>query len=212
MFTDNDELAGLIAAQINADKLIILTNVKGVYTKDPKAEDSEFIHTIAKDDDWPEVSSVKSDNGRGGMISKLSTARKMSMLGITTHIVSIEEDSVITRLIDNESVGTLILPDKKKSNIKRWIAYNANKHLGSISINECLHKILIEKKRVISILPVGIVKCDGDFKKGDLVEILSGNGHKIGIGIAKYDAKKLTEYLTLKEKPEFMHYDHLHIF
>jgi len=212
MFTDNDELAGLIAAQINADKLIILTNVKGVYTKDPKAEDSEFIHTIAKDDDWPEVSSVKSDNGRGGMISKLSTARKMSMLGITTHIVSIEEDSVITRLIDNELVGTLILPDKKKSNIKRWIAYNANKHLGSISINECLHKILIEKKRVISILPVGIVKCDGDFKKGDLVEILSGNGQKIGIGIAKYDAKKLTEYLTLKEKPEFMHYDHLHIF
>jgi glutamate 5-kinase len=84
--------------------------------------------------------------------------------------------------------------------------------MGSISINACLFEILKDNKRVISILPVGIEKCAGDFKKGDLVEILSLAGQKIGVGIAKYDADKLAGNLGQKAKPEFIHYDHLHIF
>ena len=212
MFTDNDELAGLIAAQMNADKLIILSNVKGVYTGHPNEPDSEFIATISGEKDWPEVSAVKSDHGRGGMISKLGTARKMSILGITTHIASIDEPSVITRLINQEPLGTIILPRKKKSNIKKWIAYSSDKQAGSISINSCLLAILKENKRVVSILPVGIEKCIGNFKKGDVVEILTMDGQKIGVGLAKYDANKLNECLGHKDQPEFMHYDHLHIF
>lgn len=212
MFTDNDELAGLIAAQTNADKLIILTNVEGVYSSHPDNPDSKLISIIDSEKSWPIVSAIKSLHGRGGMSSKLNTARKMSTLGITTHIASINVSSIITRLIDGEKLGTVILPSKKKSNIKRWIAYNSDKQTGSISINHCLLEILKEKKRAISILPVGIEKCIGNFKKGDLVEILSQAGEKIGIGIAKYDASKLHEYLGQKDKPEFMHYDHFHIF
>lgn len=212
MFTDNDELAGLIAAQMNADKLIILTNVKGVYTGHPTDPGAEFISIIKAEQDWPEVSAATSTHGRGGMSSKLGTARKMSALGITTHIASIDEPSVITRIIAQEVLGTTILPSKKKSNIKRWIAYNSDKQTGSISINTCLFNILKENKRVISILPVGIEKCSGSFKKGDLVEILTLDGQKIGVGIAKYDAIKLSECLGQKDKPDFMHYDHLHIF
>lgn len=211
MFTDNDELSGLIAAMINADKLIILSNVEGVYTKHPDETGSELISVIHPKNAWPEVSSVKSLHGRGGMISKLSTARKMSNLGITTHITSINHTSVILRILKDEPLGTTILPSKKQSNIKRWIAYGENK-AGSITINSCLVDIIKENKRVISILPIGIVKFSGDFKRGDLIEILTPHNEKIGIGIARYDAFKLNEYLGQSEKPEFIHYDHLHIF
>ncbi len=212
MFTDNDELAGLIAAQINADKLIILSHIEGVFTGHPGEPDSEFIPVINPEEGWPEVSSDKSSQGRGGMISKLGTSRKMSDLGITTHIASIDQPFVITRLLDKEAVGTTILPSKKKSNIKRWIAYNSDKKMGSIAINACLLEILKEGKRVISILPVGIVKCIGDFKKSDLVEIVTSEGDRVGIGIAKYDANKLSGFLGQKGKPEFIHYDHLHLY
>lgn len=211
MFTDNDELAGLIAAQMNSDKLIILSNVEGVYTSHPNNPDSKLIPLINPEKNWPEVSSDKSTHGRGGMISKLGTARKMSTLGITTHIASINQPSVITRIVEQEQLGTTIFPSKKKSNIKRWMAYS-DKQMGSISINACLFEILKENTRVISILPVGIEKCAGDFKKGDLVEILTHEGQKIGVGVAKYDANKLTDNLGQKSKPEFIHYDHLHIF
>lgn len=212
MFTDNDELAGLIAAQMNVEKLIILSNVQGVYTCHPDEPGSEIIPVIDPQKDWPEVSAVKSAQGRGGMSNKLATARKMSGLGITTHIASIDIPSVITRILEKEQIGTLILPTKRKSNIKKWMAYNNSKRSGVILINQGLFDILKENKRVISILPVGIEQCTGEFKKGDLVEILNPEGQKIGIGLAKYDASKLSEYLGQKGKSVFIHYDYLHIF
>jgi glutamate 5-kinase len=213
MFTDNDELSGLIAAQLNADKLIILSNVEGVYDDHPSNPQAKLISVIdPAQGEWPKVSAIKSSQGRGGMISKLGTARKVSDLGITTHIASIKQPHVIERIIRNESVGTMILPSKKKSNIKRWLAFNMHQQTGNITINASLHKIIEDHKQVISVLPVGIDSCTGDFKKGDFVEIHAANGTKIGVGIAKYDADKLREYLGLKNKPEFIHYDYLHIF
>jgi glutamate 5-kinase len=212
MFTDNDELAGLIAAQINADKLIILTHVEGVYSGPPNHPDSQLISEIYPDKGWPMVSQEKSTQGRGGMLSKLQTARKMSALGITTHIASINTSFVIKRIVEQESVGTVIFPRKKKSNIKRWMAYTDDKLMGSICINQGLVEIIEEGKRVISILPVGIEQCSGAFKKSDLVEIVTRDGKKIGVGIAKYDVNKLSTFLGQKEKPEFIHYDHLHFY
>jgi glutamate 5-kinase len=212
MFTDNDELAGLIAAQMNADLLIILTNVEGIYTGNPENPSSQLIKIIDPDEGWPEVSTAKSAQGRGGMLSKLATARKMSNLGILTTIASINVPSVITRIVGNELLGTTILARKKQTNIKRWIAYNRDKKMGTISINANLYILLKENTRVFSILPVGIEQCSGDFKKGDLVEIINPQGEIIGVGIAKYDAKKLSGYFGVKNKPAFIHYDHLHIF
>jgi glutamate 5-kinase len=212
MFTDNDELAGLIAALVNADKLIILSHVKGVYTGHPDESGSELIPVIRPEEHWPQVSAAKSNHGRGGMQSKLNTARKMSDLGISTHIASIDELNIIPRIVQKEAVGTEILPDKKKSGIKRWIAYNSDKKMGTVSVNLCLQELLLEGKRALSLLPVGIEQCSGSFKKGDLVEILSLDGQALGIGIAQYDAVKLNLYLGKKDMPEFIHYDYLHIF
>ncbi len=212
MFTDNDELAGLIASQINADKLIILSNIEGVYTGHPSEPNAKLIDTMDPENNWINVSSEKSTHGRGGMISKLSTARKMSKLGIVTHIASVNQPNVITRLASGEQVGTMIVASKKKSNIKRWVAYSDQQKNGKIIINSCLHEILKENKRVISILPVGIESCSGNFLKGDIIEIATHNQKVLGIGVASYDSKKLEDYIGKKGKPDFIHYDHLHIF
>ncbi len=212
MFTDNDELAGLIAAQINADKLIILSNVQGVYDGHPADPQSKLISIIDPSENLPQISAEKSTQGRGGMLSKLTTARKMSELGITTHITSIENAHALIRLMKEEALGTIILPRKKKSNIKKWIAYNTEKQNGSITINEKLFLILKENKKVLSLLPIGIESVSGQFKKGDLIEILSPNQERIGIGLAKYDHEKLNSYIGKKDMPEFIHYDYLHLF
>ncbi|MFI4956664.1 MAG: glutamate 5-kinase [Gammaproteobacteria bacterium] len=113
MFTDNDELSGIIAAQISADRLIILSNVEGVYTGHPDDPVSTIIPTIDPDQGWPDVATSKSEHGRGGMVSKLETARKMSHLGIKTHIASMNTPSVLLKIMGNESIGTTILPSKQ---------------------------------------------------------------------------------------------------
>lgn len=211
MFTDNDELAGLIAAQVNADKLIILTSVNGVFDGNPNDPSSSLISVIDPvQNGWPQVSTVKSKHGRGGMITKLGIAKRMSDLGITTHICSVHEDQVILNVVAEKRIGTTILPIRKKSNIKRWIAFNTPIPTGMIFINQCLYEIILENKRVLSILPVGIEKVTGEFKKGDLIEICTAQGKKIGVGIAKYHSEKLKEYIGQKGKPEIIHYDQLH--
>lgn len=212
MFTDNDELSGLIAAQVNAEKLVILTNVKGIYDGHPDHAGSKVIPVIdPQDKGWPEVSTSKSAAGRGGMVSKLGTAKRMSTLGITTHICSMDEKDVISRILKGENIGTTILPARKKSNIKKWMAFTAGRQSGVIGINGPLFDILMQNERVVSILPVGIANCAGDFKKGDLIEIAAPDGKKIGVGIARYGADRLREYMGQKGKPEFIHYDQLHI-
>ncbi|WP_419421117.1 glutamate 5-kinase [Legionella sp. D16C41] len=211
MFTDNDELAGLIAAQVNADYLLLLTNVDGVFTGDPKHPEAKLIDVIDPNDSWPIITAAKSALGRGGMLAKLTTARKMSTLGIQTTIANINTKDVITRIINHEKVGTTILATKKTSNIKRWLALHNKKQLPGIIINNNLLNLLKENNRVLSILPVGIVSYVGEWQRGDLIDILDIESKRIGVGLARYDQKRLDEYIGEKNKPAFIHYDYLHI-
>ena len=116
MFTDNDELSGIIAAQMSADKLIILSNVEGVYTGHPSDPLSTLISTIDPEQGWPNAADDKSEHGRGGMTSKLATARKMSHLGIKTHIASMNTPSVLLKIMKDETIGTTIFPSKQPLN------------------------------------------------------------------------------------------------
>lgn len=211
MFTDNDELAGLIAAQINADFLILLTNVDGVYSSHPANPESTLINTIDPNSVWPNVSAIKSKLGRGGMTSKLETAKKMSGLGIHTVISNVNLESGILKIINGERVGTMILASKRKSNIKRWMAFSHQTSSPSITINDNLITLLRNGNRVLSILPVGIETFHGECKKGDLIDILNSNNQKVAIGIARYDFSVLKEYMGHRNKPIFIHYDQLHI-
>jgi glutamate 5-kinase len=117
MFTDNDELAGLLAAMVNAERLIILSHVAGVYDRDPDEAGAQILPQI----DWQDNATTlhmngKSESGRGGMVSKLAVARKMSGLGIHTHIAAAREEKVITRLLRDEAIGTHVhaLPEMRR--------------------------------------------------------------------------------------------------
>jgi len=212
MFTDNDELSGLIAAQTNADKLIILTSVDGVYDGHPDEPASKKIDVIdPRKDVWPEAKAGKTAQGRGGMATKLGTARRMSDIGITTHIASLKTENVLTRIVAGEALGTTILPHTRQSNLKKWMSFSAGAKGGNITVNAKLDTLLRTGGRAMSLLPVGIESVGGDFKKGDLIDILSPAGDKIGIGIARYGSDRLREYVGQKDKPEIVHYDHLHI-
>jgi glutamate 5-kinase len=212
MFTDNDELSGIIAAQIGADKLLLLTSIDGVYDKNPEDEDAKLISVINVKDKMPELTGAKTLLGRGGISSKVGTARKMALSGVMTHIASATEKDVIIRLVStNENIGSRIIPERKKAGRKKFLAFGQGIVTAKIIINDCLEKILITGQDCISILPIGVIKFEGDFAKGDLIEITNSHNKKIGIGVARYNSHKLSEYIGNKNKPAFIHYDYLHI-
>lgn len=211
MFTDNDELSGIIAAQIGADKLLLLTSIDGIYDKNPEDPEAKLIPMINLKDKLTIESGTKTTLGRGGISSKLGTAHKMAGVGIMTHIAKTTEKNVILRLVDNENIGSQIIPERKKAGRKKFLAFGQSTAAAKIIINDCLINILTTEQNCISILPVGIVKFEGNFVKGDLIEIIDSQNKKIGVGVARYNSQKLAGYIGNKNKPAFIHYDYLHI-
>ena len=214
MFTDNDELAGLLAAMMNADRLIILSHIAGVYDRPPDEEGAAIIPLI----DWvkkkgvPESTRGKSQTGRGGMDSKLGMARKMASMGICTHIAAAREQNIITRILDGETIGTTISPLPERRNaVKRWLASEVSKAPASVTANQCLADMMRKPDNAISLLPVGLTKISGSFAKGDLVQIVDESGLPLALGIARYDAQTLRQALGKKRQPVFVHYDQLHL-
>jgi len=212
MFTDNDELAGLLAAMINADRLIILSHIAGVYDRAPDEKDAQIIPLVDwKDKGRKAETKGKSQSGRGGMASKLSVARKMADLGIRTHIASAREANVISRLLDDENLGTTVVPAQGKRNaVKRWLASEVNRAPATVTANECLAEMIRKPGQTLSILPVGLVKITGSFEKGDLVQINDEKGEALALGVARCDAAALKASLGKKQQAVFIHHDQLH--
>lgn len=212
MFTDNDELAGLLAAQLGADRLMLLTNVAGVYDRSPMEEGAQIIPVIdpqgKQGAPMPSLTAEKSTLGRGGMQSKIATARKMSRLGITTHIASGLEEDVIVKLVQNEPLGTTILPQRKASQVKRWLA-TAPHDAAQVVANARLTEQLKDPDKILSILPVGLVGIKGSFTKGDRVQVLSEDNELLAVGLARYDADLLNARLGQQKQPVFLHIDTL---
>ncbi len=213
MFTDNDELAGLIAGMINADRLIILSHVAGVYDRPPGSPGARIIPLI----DWQAKKGVpsevkgKSGAGRGGMQSKLGVARKMATLGIRTQIAAAREENVISRLLANEELGTTIAPASvKRSAVKRWLASEVSAAPATVTANQCLAEIIRDHNQAISLLPVGLTAIKGEFDKGDLVQVVDESGKPLALGVARYSAVALRRALGKKQQPVFIHYDQLH--
>lgn len=208
MFTDNDELAGLLAAQIGAERLILLTDVDGVY--DMSREDKVVIPEIAASDIGKLDLSMRG-GGRGGMQSKLDTAAKMSRIGVQTHIVRAQENNILTRIVSGEEVGTVIRPKKKKKPIKRWLSAGVQETRGEITVNTPLAEKLLSSSQALSILPVGIISINSPFTRGDVVVLKDDQGRVLGHGMAKYSHDELSSYIGKKNKPVFIHYNALHI-
>lgn len=212
MFTDNDELAGLVSAMMNADMLVILTNVDGVYNGDPSQPGTSLIHTYdAKKINLEEISTgKKSGFGRGGILTKCRTAEKIASMGIPVHIANGRTEDIILRILENEPLGTRFPAKKLASNIKKYIAHAYEESKGRVVINQGAKEVLLSNK-ANSLLPIGITKVVGKFKKGDIITIVDENNIEIGMGLARYGYKKAHEVVGKKNEKPVIHYDHLYL-
>lgn len=212
MFTDNDELAGLVSAMMNTHLLVILTNVDGVYDGDPTLPASKIIHFYdSKEIALKEIAAIKkSDFGRGGILTKCQTAEKIAGIGIPVHIANGTTDNIVVRILNNEQVGTRFPARKLASSFKKYMAHAYEEAKGKVIINDGAKKVLLSNA-AHSLLPVGLTQVVGKFKKGDLIKILDEKEHEIGLGLARYGYKKAKEVVGLKNQKPVIHYDHLYL-
>ncbi|MCS7019632.1 MAG: glutamate 5-kinase [Cytophagales bacterium] len=212
MFTDNDELAGLVASMMDADALLILSNVEGIYTGHPQHPESRLIEEVSAEMNLSRfISTEKSGFGRGGMLTKTNIARRVAQLGIGVHIVNGKRPHILTDvLLQNLHRGTYFKPHKKVSGIKKRIAHSRDFAKGKVFLNQGAVDA-ITSERAISLLPVGVTHIEGQFEKGDLVQIYNPQGELIGVGVAQYGAEKAKERIGKKGQKPLVHYDYLFI-
>ncbi|MEJ7740576.1 MAG: glutamate 5-kinase [Chitinophagaceae bacterium] len=212
MFTDNDELAGLIASMIKADALIILTNVDGLYNGDPNDPGSTIIEEIDPSitDFTAFVTTKKSNFGRGGMLTKSQMANKIAQLGIAVHIANGTREGILRKIMENKTIHTKFLPFKGVSGKKRWIAHTDKYSKGLVRINDGARKALTGNK-ASSLLPVGIMEVKGEFKKKDIITIIDEEGKMIGLGIAEYGSDKAMDLVGQKNQKPLVHYNYLYL-
>lgn len=212
MFTDNDELAGLVSAMMNTDLLIILTNVDGVFDGDPSTEGTRLIHLY--DSKKIDVNTIttgkKSGFGRGGILTKCQTSEKIAGIGIPVHIANGKTKDVVLRVMSGEEIGTRFPARKLASSFKKYMAHAYEEAKGKVVVNNGAKNVLLSEK-AHSLLPVGITQVIGKFKKGDLIKILDENEKEIGLGLARYDHAKALEVMGLKNQKPVIHYDHLYL-
>lgn len=189
-FGDNDQLAALVSGMIEAERLIILSDVAGLYPADPgKNPDMELISLV--EEITPELEAMAggagSAVGTGGMYSKILAAKKAMSYGIRVNIVSGRKKGLILSLLKGISRGTEFRPRTKTiSSKKGWIAY-AVKPKGSLVIDEgAIHAILKSGK---SLLPSGIARVVGNFDTGDAVYCIDAGGRRIAKGIVNYSSQ-----------------------
>jgi glutamate 5-kinase len=187
-FSDNDILSVLVANAIRADLLIILSDVDGLYTTNPKNPTATVIRTV--DTITSELKSSlsgKNKVGRGGIQSKIKAAEIATKSGIPVVIANSRRENVIIDVLAGKDVGTYFKPQTKMPAVKRWIAYGASVK-GQIFINEGAKKAILEGK---SLLPVGVTKILGRFNSGDVVGLVDENNIEFAKGNPNYDSGQL---------------------
>ena len=214
MFTDNDELSGLIASMMGAQALIILSNIDGIYNGSPADPTSEVIREIGQGKDLSSyIQTSKSSFGRGGMLTKTNIARKVADEGITVIIANGKRDNILVDLIQHpeSTLCTRFIPSAEPvSSVKKWIAHSEGFAKGELHINYCATELLFSDKAV-SILPVGITDVIGEFEKDDIVRIVDFGGKPIGVGKANCDSTQAREAMGKHGKKPVVHYDYLYI-
>lgn len=215
MFTDNDELSGILATMMDAEALIILSNVDGICNGTPGEEGVEVIREIrsGRDDISNYIRTGFSKFGRGGMLTKSRIARKVADEGVEVIIANGKTDGILTDLIlsDKDTVSTRFVPaPKPMSGVKKWIAHSDGFAKGELHINQGALEALTGTKAV-SLLPVGVEKVVGDFEKDDIVHIVAPGGDHIGVGRVSVDSGKASEIAGTKGGRAMVHYDYMYL-
>ncbi|MFI3332252.1 MAG: glutamate 5-kinase [Rikenellaceae bacterium] len=215
MFTDNDELSGLVATMMDVDALIILSNIDGVYDGDPSCESSQVIREIdSSNSDLSEfISTSKSQFGRGGMLTKSRIASKVADQGIEVIVANGKRPDILLDLLiaQNDVVATRFTPSSHNvSSIKRWIAHSDGFAKGCLVVDDNAQKALLSPVAK-SLLSVGVVAVEGEFERHDIVKIVSQGGQTIGLGRIAVDSTEARATIGVRGLKPIIHYDYLYI-
>lgn len=215
MFTDNDELSGLIATMMGMDVLIILSNIDGIYNGNPADSASQVIPVVerGKTDLASYVQTGRSSFGRGGMLTKCHIAQKVADEGIMVVIANGKRSNILLDLLkDLEATPcTRFLPAAKPvSSVKKWIAHSEGFAKGEIHINKGAEEALLAPTAT-SLLLVGVTQVVGDFEKDDIVRIVNEEGRLLGVGCAGYGSEEARALIGSRDRKPLVHYDYLYI-
>ncbi len=220
-FGDNDTLGALVTNLIEADALIILTDQTGLYNADPRKDSNATLISVAKagDEDLEAMAGgAGSHIGRGGMITKVLAAKRAARSGAHTVIASGHEHHVLPRLLQGESIGTLLTASALSLDArKQWLA----DHLqvtGKIKLDAGAVRALRNEGK--SLLPIGATEISGEFQRGAVVAILDDTGKDIARGLVNYNADEarriarhassaIESILGYVDEPELIHRDNL---
>jgi glutamate 5-kinase len=185
VFGDNDGLSALVATSLDADLLVLLTNVAGLLTANPteNPQATRIGEVAVVDEALMALARGGSSGGTGGMASKLEAARLATSEGTAVLIANGAEPRILERALDGEDVGTLITGTETRGARWRRIAVS-ERHRGALVVNEGALRALTARKA--SLLPIGVVTVDGTFEEGDLVEVRDGSGRVHGRGFVNY--------------------------
>ncbi|ADK31879.1 glutamate 5-kinase [Brachyspira pilosicoli] len=189
-FSDNDKLSALVASELDADLLIILSDINGLYDDNPKTNpNANFIHEVFEV--TKEIESLGLDaskGGRGGMKTKLQAAKIVTRSGCGLIIANGKTPNILNNIF-NTKEKTIFYPVEENNELntkKRWIAY-ATTIIGKLVVNAGAKKAIIEKES--SLLPIGVTKVVNNFKKGDIVSIIDEDGEEFARGIINYNSE-----------------------
>jgi glutamate 5-kinase len=223
-FGDNDNLAALICNLVDADLLVILTDIDGLYDKDPREHADAHLLSLLETTD-PALRKAPSRRpgalGRGGMFTKVQAVKKVGAAGIPTVIANGLTPGVLDRIFAWEEAGTLFLPQEQKlSSRQYWLAYNVTPQ-GAVLVDGGAKEALVRRGK--SLLPAGIVEVFGAFGKGAPVHLVDPDGQAFAMGLTNYSSreinrikgrqtKEIAPTLGQKDYDEVIHRDNLVIF
>jgi len=191
-FGDNDNLSALVTNLVEAQLLLIMTDIDGLYTADPRNDpNAALIHEVAAITREMERGAGGSGTsvGTGGMATKLAAAKKVVKSGVAAVVFAGKVEGNLTRVMDGELLGTLFLPEGECLNRrKHWIAFNL-RPAGSIHVDAGAREVLARHGK--SLLPSGIARVEGRFARGACVRILAPDGAEFARGIVDYSSQEI---------------------
>ncbi len=214
MFTDNDELAGLVSTMMGADLLVILTNVDGIFSGDPADSSSELIREVSASEASDRLDGCivtgRSSFGRGGMLTKCRIARKVAAEGIEAVVANGQRDRILADIMLGADVPCtrFVAADKPATAVKKWIAHSEGFAKGILHVNAGTVEVL-EGPQARSLLPVGVERVEGSFEKDDIVLIVAPDGRRIGVGRVSTDSATASRQAGRHGFRPLVHYDYL---